>query len=464
MIWFPRCVGRWLLLLSSLSLASVVLASPHLALADAWTAPRAVTSLEFAPAILADLGLELVASEPSAESEAFAGMSFRTREGSSLEFRAPKGDFERFDAGELHHVGGFTLQIVSSAERIDLSGFVLQVSAQPDDFALLDDSGQRFFVLRDMQFTTSWVEQELQLLNVSIHLAPELADRLARPDLAFAFVGTANLALPALLPAELAPTAAGGGAGGACIETKGPIDVELTGIDSVSQLAREAGVRVALASNARLENVGTGSVEWYEAIEPLQFGGGAVGPHPFLSLSMTRLASDGRLVQLGLGDVKHAFRALNSGCPCASGAILYPGCGDVYGVSTNANRRYLAPRDGVNAYTSTWQRVGSHFDQCLAIETPSCNPATDDDDDFRDHEGNTPLGSYHDEFDHLLVVPESGLQEPGATYFVEAWYLVAGDVDIFNSMGRRTVVPVLSGSTWSFGFGDAGLEAVAQTC
>jgi hypothetical protein len=154
-----------------------------------------------------------------------------------------------------------------------------------------------------------------------------------------------------LLPALIAPEGGGGAGGQACPETPGAVDVALTGIAVVSQLAREAGVRVALAPSAELENVGTASVEWYRAILPIPDG--AVGPHPYLSLALFRLDADGSIVQLGLGDVKHAYYAVNDGCPCAGGHVLYAGCTDVYGVTTNADRANLAPRDEVHAFTGS---------------------------------------------------------------------------------------------------------------
>ena len=233
----------------------------------------------------------------------------------------------------------------------------------------------------------------------------------------------------------------------------------MTAIGNVSQVAREAGVRVALGLSALLENVGQGTVAWGEAIAPPSFG--AVGAHPFLSMAFYRVDAAGAVVQLGLSGAKHAFRALNSGCPCSSDNFMYPGCGDIYGVTTNVDRTWLGPRDEVTAYTGDWQRVGSHFDRCLALQPVGCDPALDDMDDFRDHEGNSPV--YHDSFEHRLEVPEAELSLAGATYFAEAWYLVAGDVTGFNNLGHRIVVPELAGSTWAFPFAsDLVLGTVLQ--
>jgi hypothetical protein len=438
-----RAAPAWL----QLALSSLLAILPtSAAVADEWTAPSAITSLAWNADVLRDLGVILEADVPSATSARFPGSSYRSLSPSLLRFRAPDGDFERFESGALYHEGGVVLQPDDAGPSISLLGFVLRVAPAPDDFQLLDAAGRHWLTLRHMQFTASVADQDLLLLNVSIHLAREFALRLGRESLEGAYVGRANLRLPALV----APTARSGLAGAAVCEVdlELPIDVELTAVETVSQVAREAGVRVALGMSAQLENVGEGTVAWGEAIAPPSFG--AVGAHPFLSMAFYRVDAAGAIVQLGLSGAKHAFRALNTGCPCPSDNFMYPGCGDIYGVATNVDRMWLGPREEVSALTGDWQRVGSHFDQCLALQPVGCDPVLHDMNDFRDHEGDSPV--YHDSFQHRLEVPEVELSLAGATYFAEAWYLVAGDVASFNNLGHRAVVPEHAGSTWAFPF------------
>jgi hypothetical protein len=449
-----RAAPTWLqLALSSL----LAILSTSVAAADEWTAPSAITSLAWNAEVLRDLGVILEADLPSATSPRFPGSSYRSVPPSLLRFRAPAGDFERFDSGALYHEGGVVLQPDDAGPPISLLGFVLRVAPAPDDFELLDAAGRHWLTLRHMQFTASVADQDLLLLNVSIHLAREFALRLGRESLEGAYVGRANLRLPALV-APTARTSVSGGA--ACeVDLELPVDVELTGVGTVSQVAREAGIRVALGMSALLENVGEGTVAWGEAIAPPSFG--AVGEHPFLSMAFYRVDAAGGIVQLGLSGAKHAFRALNSGCPCPSDNFMYPGCGDIYGVATNVDRNWLGPRDEVSAQSGHWQRVGSHFDQCLALQPTGCDPALHDMNDFRDHEGDSPV--YHDSFEHRLEVPEAELSLAGATYFAEAWYLVAGDVASANNLGHRAVVPEFAGSTWAFPFAsDLALGSVLQ--
>ena len=236
----------------------------------------------------------------------------------------------------------------------------------------------------------------------------------------------------ALLDLELvfaaSPGAAAAALGGCVADLDEPVDVELIGLTGLSQAAREPGGRVSMAPSADLVNHGPGDVAWNRAISPDT----PVGPHPYLALHMYRLA-DGVLEQIGRADLKHAFFATNTGCPCAGGNVLFVGCEDQYGVTTNLNQRNLAPRAELDSLTRAWTSLGSHFDGVPV-------------DDFRHHAG----GSAHDDFEHRLVVLEPDLQTPGAGYFVEAWYLAPNDTNLLNSLGHRQVTPSFGGSSWAF--------------
>ena len=59
------------------------------------------------------------------------------------------------------------------------------------------------------------------------------------------------------------------------------------------------------------------------------------------------------------------------------------------------------------------------------------------------------FGAGEDNFTHGMKVAEADLQVPGATYYVEAFYIVRGDSNIFNSMGYRQVAPAKP-SLWTF--------------
>jgi len=389
--------------------------------------------LRFDADVLANLGLELAQPRPSAPALREGGLGFRVAKGSSLAFEAPGGDFEGFDALALRHAGGFALR--AGGRRFSLDGVRTRAAATPYELVFSDARGRELLFTRSMHALLDPAAGALRLRNADLLLGPELAAQLGRPELAGSYVGVfdADYHFTAAAPGALAQ-------GGACTPNLGPpVDVLLTDLDQITQMAREAGGRVAMAPRAELRNDGPGDVEWGYAISPDEQPSGTLGPHPYLALAFYRLDGD-VLEQIGRADVKHAFFAVNTGCACAGGNVLFAGCSDVYGAFTNDDPLYLGPRDEVDAFPRDWASLGSHFD---GGGTP----------DVRDHHGDAD----HDDYEHRLVVQEPDLQTPGARYFIEAWYLSPGDSNLANSVGHREVDPSLGGSTWSFPIIDGGL-------
>jgi hypothetical protein len=150
---------------------------------------------------------------------------------------------------------------------------------------------------------------------------------------------------------------------------------------------------------------------------------------------MLRL-NGGVLEPIGRSNLKHAFLTSNDGCDpgaCTDPHILGLGCSDNYNTVSNNSLNALAPRSEVTASTGTWTHCGgipTHFDtngDCIA--------------DF--------FGAGEDSFTHGMKVAETDLQVAGASYYVEAFYIVRGDSNIFNSMGYRQVAPSKPG-LWVF--------------
>ncbi len=398
----------------------------NLAAQEPWHAREAVSSILFNDDALRDLNLRVTGLERTGVPFRQEYVGFAAGPIAPTYFYAPNGDFEQLAAGAIEHQGGFILQ--HGDHVIDLLRFQLRTAPDPFAFSLTDLQGRTWFHVQHVHSYLYPTLNELRLLNMDLVIAPQLAALLNRPDLIGMYLGTIDVVMAVDAPDGFQP-------GAPCTANfTGDVDVELTQLSGLSQLAREAGVRVALAPSARLRNAGTADVPWYRAILPDGNGGPSIiGQHPFLVLHFYR-AVDGAFEMLGQSDVKHAFYSINSGCSCNGGQILYVGCADVYGAGTNASRFYLAPRDELDAFTGAWQSMGSHFD---AVPV----------DDFRHHNS-----SGHDSFEHRLTVSEAKMQTPGARYFVEGWYLVKDDIDIYNSMGYREVIPSLSGSAWSFAY------------
>jgi hypothetical protein len=409
------------------AVALALLAFPALAPAEeVWRSRGGSTSIRFNHATLDDLGLELAAVDESARPARPGYLGFAVEPGTGVEFVAPQGHFRTLSTGALRHVGGPTL--VYAGRTIELRGFELRAVGGAAALELVDRSGRRWFSADHAQPHLVPRERQLYLVNVDLLVSAELAALLGRPELVGLYAGTLDLELPIEAPDGFETL----GDGGCPMDTEPPKDLLLTVVSSLSQVAREPNVRVALSLFAELTNLGPGTIPWYRSIEP-DGPPENVGQHPYLGMQMYR-RQGGVLRQIGRSDLKHAFFATNTDCPCPSGQLLYPGCDDFYGVSTNEDRKYLAPREEMAASSGTWASLGSHFD-ALPV------------DDFRDHEGE----SDHDDFEHRLVVAESELASPG-DFFIEAWYLVQGDPDIFNSMGHRAVTPSLGGNVWSFSF------------
>lgn len=389
---------------------------------DTWRSRGGTTSLRFNLATLQDLGLEVLSIDESARPSrpGYIGFAIDAEEG--FAFLAPKGHFERLQGGGLLHEGGLTLGY--GGQTVALDSFMLRPVSGPSVLELLDGDGRRWFTASHPQPHLVPRDRRLYLANIDLFLSRELASLVGRPDLEGLYAGTMDLMLPIEAPVTFESL------GGCEADLVPPKDLLLTVLSSVSQVAREPDVRVALSLYAELTNLGPGTIPWFRSIEP-DGPPQNVGQHPYLGLQMYH-SNNGVLRQIGRSDLKHAFFATNTGCACPSGQLLFPGCDDAYGVSTNEDRHFLAPRVEMAASSGVWESFGSHFDDIPA-------------DDFRDHLGEPD----HDDFEHRLVVPEADLRLPGQ-FFVEAWYLVQGDPDIFNSMGHRGVSPSLSGSVWSF--------------
>jgi hypothetical protein len=86
----------------------------------------------------------------------------------------------------------------------------------------------------------------------------------------------------------------------------------------------------------------------------------------------------------------------------------------------------------VNAFAGTWECTGSHF----AGGQQDCQ---------RRHGS-----SGHGPIDHRVVVGDADLNNAGATYYYESYYVVRGDENLPNNWGSRICTMNWNGSSWSF--------------
>ena len=407
-----------------LSLCALLLAAPS------WgqTLLGGETTLSFEPSILADLGIGLEAVSTSAAPARAGGLGFAVSvPESQLSFQASGGDFEGFSSADVRHTGGLSLAL--PGQQLVLDGVRLASAAEPRDLNLVDALGQAWILVTRPHARLAVDGSELVFVHADMLATPAFAALLGRPELADSYLGVLDATL-LFAPQPPGPVTQGGFDCTADLED--PVDLELIALYSTTQVAREAGGRVALTFAAELTNNGPGDVAWNRAIDPDGPSGSTYGPHPYLALHMYRLAG-GVLQQIGHADVKHAFNAVNDNCPCLGGNVLYAGCDDTYSANTNLNQFFLAPRAEVDAFERSWTSMASHFD----------GP---NEDDFRSHSGSAD----HDSFEHRLVVQEPDLQTAGASYFVEGWYLTPNDTNLLNSLGHRQITPTFGGSSWAF--------------
>jgi hypothetical protein len=409
-----------------------------------WAVLDAVATIELDTATLSGLGFAVTKHAPSGRPHSLHPLSVMPSGAPSFEAAGPivlraavaADGFHGFEGGPLLLGGGFRLRGGSST--FDLARLVLRPGVKKTDLDLVDASGVALLTTADAQWEFDVRTGKLRYLNADLRILPALARRLGEDRYAGLNVGV--LDLDATLQAGSLPDAPVpvGPVPPACGDWSGTVDVALTNMSSIGQ----AGIGtvngrsvVVVLPSADLKNVGTANVPWYSKFTNL-----GVPPwndqHPFLVWQMLR-SNAGVLEPLGRSDLKHAFLTVNVGCDagaCTDSHILGLGCTDVYGTSTNNSTSSLAPRSEVTASTGIWNHcngVSSHFD-------------TDGDcvQDF--------FGSGENALTHGLKAAETDLQTAGALYYVEAFYIIRNDVNIFNSMGYRQVAPSKPSGVWTF--------------
>lgn len=404
----------------------------------------AVTTIGFDASTLSGLGLEVEIVGPGIDRHARHPLSVAAPDAPSFGADGPIGlranvdadGFQGFAAGPFRSRGGFRLR--GAARSFDFSSLELRPGKEAFSLELLDASGTALLATANAQWELDARRGLLRYLNADLLILPAFASRLG--DARYAGVTLGVLALDATLragPVPPRPRTAAGAAPPPCGDWSGVVDVALVDMPNTSQAGTDVvngqPVVVVLPS-AELENVGTANVPWYSQFtnlgQPPYFD-----QHPFLVWQMAR-ASGSVLEPLGRSDLKHAFQSGNTGCDpgaCTDPHILGLGCADFYGTSTNNSNFFLAPRSEVTASTGIWAHCGgipTHFDT--------------DGDCVQDY-----FGAGETFRTHGMEVAEADLTVAGFAYFIEAFYIVRDDSNIFNSMGHRQVTPAKS-SLWTF--------------
>lgn len=357
---------------------------------------------------------------------------------SSLELQMPYGNIEKVTSGALSINSDFSLTY--GKHTIKVNSFKLVPSQYPTNksdivtFDFIDQNDNHLFTIDSVHIEYDKDKGLLLMSNMDLFATKELASLLHYQFLENQIIGQihtySNLAIPENAEKELLGNVCGTGPGEHPVwPPEGDVDVSLIDIGSVQWVRNIVGGKIVVAPSARLKNVGTAEVPWYSKFtiphDPYNND-----QHPFLNWAMYR-EIDGRFEQIGYSGVKHAFLTINSNCTvnCGDNHILWLGCEDVYGVGNNDSSSALGPRAGIEADTGFWDNCNSFFDpNCVGSQQASSN--------------NTDQ--------NRLVVHTSDLEDvDNDNIFIQAWYLIRDDINIFNTMGYRSLNPSENLGSWN---------------
>jgi hypothetical protein len=436
--------------------ATLALADPSTAATGArdWAAQGGELRIRFNHDLLRQFGVELAAA-PGADASGAVRYVLRD---DALAFRAQWGTIRGFGDGALTTRAGFALRRAGHVLRVDW--FALEAGTEsPLTLALRDALGRTWFVAERMMYRLDDAAARLRMPTVDLRIGPALAAFAGDAGLAGLVVG--DLALDAALVARSpAPSAPKTCAAPVWHGSNGKrTDVRLLAM-SVQQLRCRLSTdheqpfdlcdgpggddgEVVIAPSALLRNSDqdwTADVPWYEKFLgafPHRYPPYDNDQHPILVWNLHRIDAAGRIRQVGRSGAKHAWFSTNFGCndpTCSGGNVLGRGCADEYTAGSNDNEYYLAPRSEIIPARGIWARCGSTWDDLGAGGAPGCDGVQD----------YAPPPPAEQGYYQRLVAREADLEpasNPGARWFLEAWYVVRDDVDIFNSMGFVEIVP-----------------------
>lgn len=401
-----------------------------------WYATGGQVDMKFMYNKLNDMGIE-VSPKPQFPDKHwdYNHLVFPISNKSSLELQMPYGNIEKVTAGVLSVDSNFSL--TSGRYTIKVNSFKLTPTDTPLNnsdivtFKLIDQNDRHLFTIDSVHIEYDKDKGLLLMSNMDLFVSKELAQLLHNPAIENQVVGQIHtynkLTVPAGAQHQLK--------GASCADhpvwpPEGDVDVALIDIGSVQWMRNIGNDRIIVAPSARLKNVGTAEVPWYEQFTSPDHEPYDNDQHPFLNWAIYR-EIDGRFEQLGISGVKHAFLTINSSCTinCNDNHILWLGCEDVYGTGNNDSSFALGPRAELEAKKGIWENCGSFFDPkpCTGSHQQSSNGSDE----------------------NRLSVYTSDLTDPDTTaMYMQAWYLIRDDINIFNSMGYRTIDPEQSGNFW----------------
>ena len=349
-------------------------------------------------------------------------------------------------------VGYLPLQLGASLKQLVVAKLS---SDQRYDLSVRDaNTGFIFFNIEGHQYNYDAAAKSLSITNGRLLVSKEFANALGRPLDAGAIVGKISVGA-AMQPIEITQLDENGDVKSASLPAlnqpgvgtvPGPdvIVGELIGLEQLDNGAVNGQVGISLGTDAC--NKGTENVEWLAEPD---------NRHPFIPQNFYRMSggveNTERFEQIGQSWGKHAFAAASSdtcgfGCNGVGGDHLGSGCSDAYGAGLNGNQFGIGSRAWVNPFTG-------NFPSGFAAD---------------DHTGHN-----HDVTSHRILVETNDLipaQNPGATYFAEAQYVVGheytwcqahpGQCNMYNNVSYQQ--QSVSGGPTNFNFNPIGATVREQ--
>jgi hypothetical protein len=409
----------------------------------AWSSWGGEVEFQFNPDRLRELGIDILSIDRSTHTVTgepgvrYQRMRFAGRRSGALQFAVSNNKPDALSGGSLQYDGGFVLATPNGT--VDLRNPRIQPS-RSGLFALdvVDAAGTVWLTMDHAHFDLgSGNHSNFRLRDMNMRLSAAFAAKLGRPDLADIDIGGADIesevtvrdARPEVACANTWPAA------GLLtdIQVFYGVDTWTGHPDQVASkrcnigesgacLSDSTTGHVVIAPDSSLRNAGATAVTWHSMFSG-NFQPYANDQHPYLVWNMYRFDGDGGMKQIGVSGVKHAFETVNYNCSCSNYNIIYPGCEDTYSTFNNDTSDVLGPRSELIPAKAIWGRCGSVFDT-------NCDAHEDD---------GGITSSLHD---HRLNVVESDLLPPlstGASYYLEYWYVVREDQNIYNTMGHRSL-------------------------
>ncbi|HVF35351.1 MAG TPA: hypothetical protein VND91_08510 [Candidatus Saccharimonadia bacterium] len=411
-----------------------------------WRATSAEAQIELNRAVPTQFGFEILprGAKRIASSDDYVRHRFALT--GTLEFEIANGHYAYPAEGALAPTA--TLTFVHGTRRAEPK-LALRARAQGEGgLVFTDASGAVWLVATDVHQHFDAERGSLAMTHLDLQVGPALARWKRHAALEGRAIGVLHLTLSGVVDAGFVrakqiaacntpswPGTPGTVADVALIAIS-DLDVYCDGAlaggpGNCSNTGTNPAAKLKFLPSVRLKNIGSADFPWYPKFSgttpsaPYPYG--TLDQHPFLVWNVYRLSADGRFEQIARSGVKHGFATGNENCSCPNQNILAPQCEDPYDASSNDWELMLGPRREVLAHDGIFAKCNSVFDDdCDGVPSRS------------DPDPNIAMR-------HRAPLHESELMAanwPGARYFLDAWYVIRDDANLYNTMGSREFTPV----------------------